>query len=321
MLISPLWATRRYGCASGQLGKVLVEKRECTRPKALTTRSSCRSSSKAAQLRSRQHALADKGAPGQAREVDGVRRLCAAAGALAAELVLDTLTYQVRPALQFVPARTTDEHLAERRHRIARQCADRRIVDRDVAPTEHGQAQFADDLVNALDRRVRIGTALRQEGDTGGVGAFRRQLEVHDGGRKKASGIWIRMPAPSPVFGSAPAAPPVLQVHQRGDRLFDDVTALAAVHVDDERDAARVVFESRIVETDGSRSTLHGRPLHLLRCATLSTPNNWTVGESPSQAVRRVVNVIADDSDVLPFSHGLCHDVKSVRPLQPIQQK
>lgn len=34
VLISPLWATNRYGWASGQLGKVLVEKRECTRPTA-----------------------------------------------------------------------------------------------------------------------------------------------------------------------------------------------------------------------------------------------------------------------------------------------
>jgi hypothetical protein len=32
VLISPLWAMYRYGWASGQLGKVLVEKRECTRP-------------------------------------------------------------------------------------------------------------------------------------------------------------------------------------------------------------------------------------------------------------------------------------------------
>lgn len=32
VLISPLCATNRYGWASGQLGKVLVENRECTRP-------------------------------------------------------------------------------------------------------------------------------------------------------------------------------------------------------------------------------------------------------------------------------------------------
>jgi hypothetical protein len=37
VLISPLWAIKRKGCANFQEGKVLVAKRECTKPKALTT--------------------------------------------------------------------------------------------------------------------------------------------------------------------------------------------------------------------------------------------------------------------------------------------
>ena len=40
VLISPLCAMNRYGCASGQDGNVFVEKRECTSAMALTTRSS-----------------------------------------------------------------------------------------------------------------------------------------------------------------------------------------------------------------------------------------------------------------------------------------
>ncbi len=47
VLISPLWAMNRNGCASGQDGKVLVEKRECTRAMALLTRASVRSGKKA----------------------------------------------------------------------------------------------------------------------------------------------------------------------------------------------------------------------------------------------------------------------------------
>ena len=43
VLISPLCASMRYGCASSQLGKVLVEKREWTSASRLTTRSSPRS--------------------------------------------------------------------------------------------------------------------------------------------------------------------------------------------------------------------------------------------------------------------------------------
>ena len=43
VLISPLCAMNRNGCDSGQLGKVLVEKRECTTATELSTRSSTRS--------------------------------------------------------------------------------------------------------------------------------------------------------------------------------------------------------------------------------------------------------------------------------------
>src|SRR5215213_6279178 len=43
VLISPLWATYRYGCASGQLGKVFVLKREWTIADALSKSGSERS--------------------------------------------------------------------------------------------------------------------------------------------------------------------------------------------------------------------------------------------------------------------------------------
>ncbi len=43
VLISPLWATKRYGWASGHDGNVFVEKRLCTSSSALSKRSSERS--------------------------------------------------------------------------------------------------------------------------------------------------------------------------------------------------------------------------------------------------------------------------------------
>ena len=43
VLISPLWAMNRYGCASGHVGKVLVEKRLCTSAMADSIRVSVRS--------------------------------------------------------------------------------------------------------------------------------------------------------------------------------------------------------------------------------------------------------------------------------------
>ena len=48
VLISPLWATIRYGWARGHMGKVLVENREWTRARALSIRSSCSSGKKVA---------------------------------------------------------------------------------------------------------------------------------------------------------------------------------------------------------------------------------------------------------------------------------
>ena len=46
VLISPLWAMNRNGCASGQLGNVLVENREWTTARAEAIRSSTRSGKK-----------------------------------------------------------------------------------------------------------------------------------------------------------------------------------------------------------------------------------------------------------------------------------
>ena len=43
VLISPLWASTRKGCASGHAGKVFVEKREWTTAISVVIRGSCRS--------------------------------------------------------------------------------------------------------------------------------------------------------------------------------------------------------------------------------------------------------------------------------------
>ena len=69
VLISPLWATNRNGWASGQDGKVLVEKRLCTIAMALTQRSSRRSAKNCGSWTVVEHALVGDGAAGQRREV------------------------------------------------------------------------------------------------------------------------------------------------------------------------------------------------------------------------------------------------------------
>ena len=51
---------------------------------------------------------------------------------------------------------------------------------------------------------------------------------------------------------------PVIQAADRGERLREDRVALAALHVDDEADAAAVVLEARVVETVGAREVRIG---------------------------------------------------------------
>ena len=77
VLISPLWAMSRYGCASSQLGNVLVEKRECTSASARRDVARRAGRGRSAQLRAREHALVDDRAAGEADGIDEVRRRAA----------------------------------------------------------------------------------------------------------------------------------------------------------------------------------------------------------------------------------------------------
>ena len=66
--------------------------------------------------------------------------------------------------------------------------------------------------------------------------------------RRNLSGVWISMPAPSPVASSEPAAPRCVRRHRTVGRLLDDVVTRGPLEVGHEADAARVVFEGGIVE-------------------------------------------------------------------------
>ncbi len=67
--------------------------------------------------------------------------------------------------------------------------------------------------------------------------------------RRKRSGSWIRMPAPSPCSGSAPGGAAVREVLEDRQRLRDDRVALLPLDVRDEAQAAGVVLIRRIVKT------------------------------------------------------------------------
>ena len=55
-----------------------------------------------------------------------------------------------------------------------------------------------------------------------------------------------------------PGRPAVIEVEEGGQALVDDLTARPAVQIHDERDAAGVVFECRVVETLASGGVRHG---------------------------------------------------------------
>ena len=95
-----------------------------------------------------------------------------------------------------------------------------------------------------------LAAVVGQEDHADAVLARGRQLETQLGRTPRAgsaSGIWMRMPAPSPVFVSQPQAPRCSRF-QDLDGLADELVRLAALQVGDEADAASVVLVRRVVK-------------------------------------------------------------------------
>ena len=76
----------------------------------------------------------------------------------------------------------------------------------------------------------------------------RRQLERHDRAEERVGHLDRDARAVAGV-GLGAGRAPVVQAAHRGERLVEDRVALAALHVDDEADAAAVVLEAGVVET------------------------------------------------------------------------
>ena len=102
------------------------------------------------QLRRGQHALVDEGLAGKAWEVDGFASGAVLARALGAQLVLGALAHHVGAPLQVHARGACEEDLAERRHRVARQRTERRIVGGHLAPAQHVQALGLGDLLDGF---------------------------------------------------------------------------------------------------------------------------------------------------------------------------
>ncbi len=209
------------------------------------------------QLRRGQHALVDERLAGKAWEIDGFATGSVLAGSLGAQLVLGTLAHDVRAALQIQAGRARDEQLPERRHRVAGQGAERRLVGRDLAPAQHLEALGLDDLLHRLARGGGVLGGLRQERDAGRVAAVFGQVEFDDGAQELVGNLQQDARAVTAVrFGALGTA--VLQVQQRRNGLVDDVAGAATMHIGHHCHATRVVFERGVVQplTAGRHSHL-----------------------------------------------------------------
>ena len=105
-----------------------------------------------------------------------------------------------------------------------------------------------------------------------------------DHARKKASGTWVRMPAPSPErVGAGGAA--VLEVAQGGQGVVDDVVAGGAAQRRHEGDATGVVLELAAVQAGvgglgGEARESHVRVTVLGGQSALCGPR-WTAQGTP----------------------------------------
>ena len=248
VLISPLWAIIRNGWASSQAGKVLVENRECTTASALAIRSSSSSGKTSVELLGGQHALVDQGAARQRGEVDPDLVLGATAQAVGQPVQRDALQRsrrrRPRTAARSAACWTGSGRSARRRRWAPRASRGR---------SRCSSAAICSMLALALAASVRRRWAGRRcRPRTRPAAGSSKSTSA----RRNASGTWIRMPAPSPVFGSAPVAPRWSRL-RRASRPLAMMSWLGhAGQRGDEGDAAGVVLERRVVEALGGPERL-----------------------------------------------------------------
>ena len=160
------------------------------------------------ELRRGEHALVDERAARQRREVDRRRRRAVDAG----DLVLAALAHHEQLAVELDAGgagRVVDEQLAEARHharaRSARSSSRRRAprASRDPQALVARRSPRSRAIGLLGRRRRRAGRNARPDA----VGARPAAAAKSTTARRKRSGTWRRIPAPSPVLTSAPDAP------------------------------------------------------------------------------------------------------------------
>src|ERR1019366_3117910 len=136
-----------------------------------------------------------------------------------------------------------------------RRFSQRGIIRRHRAPAQNRQPFGLDDVFEDFGEAAAPGRVARQEYQPAGVLSRPRQRQP----------VLLRHPLKKGVrhldehagtvagVGLATTGATMVEVAQHLDRLLQDAVGFPALHVDDEADAAGLVFEPRIIETLLSR--------------------------------------------------------------------
>ena len=217
-----------------------------------------------------EHALVDERASRQRREVG-------------ADLVLDALARRRTSGDRARCPRSGSpvagqEQLLERRLGVTRHLSDHRVVVRHVPPAEDGQVLAGGDLLDGRPSRPRtlrdrVGRNAQPTAYVPASGSSKSTTS-----RRKPSGIWTRMPAPSPTLASAPVAPRWSRWHSDAMPRSMMRWLAPAVHVDDEADTAGVVLECRVVQALRAGNVVHRRhPVRVGSVWSRHSGRHWPV--------------------------------------------
>ncbi|OUD83131.1 hypothetical protein CMMCAS02_09425 [Clavibacter michiganensis subsp. michiganensis] len=228
------------------------------------------------QLERGDHALVDEGARGQRDEVG-------------AELPLRALAQAEGEAVEGEPRRSVlrprgvggQEQVAERGHGLARQVAEVRRVDRDLAPAEDAQSLVAGDALDAGLQLLALGVVGGQEGHADRVLPHGREVEADDAAEERVRDLRHDPGAVAGArVGSDRAA--VLQVPERVQRVDDDVVTGGAAQGGHHGQAARVLLERRVVEAllrgEGAAGRGGGGERHGNRPRCTAEGRRWPCG-------------------------------------------